>query len=146
MEDQNFADINFGTLSKSKFDKINEIRDGLGVEVLTDRNLVIPKNVVKKLYEKRMVQDGMSADEVADLVHSLFHSRKTKITGSKHKHIQTMLNMRDELSRVGFISSNPANNETVVKSARIGRTKDVAKELRKSAQGGPAVTSIAKPE
>lgn len=146
LEDQNFADINFGTLSKSKFDKINEIRDGLGVEVLTDRNLVIPKNVVKKLYEKRMVQDGMSADEVADLVHSLFHSRKTKITGSKHKHIQTMLNMRDELSRVGFISSNPANNETVVKSARIGRTKDVAKELRKSAQGGPAVTSIAKPE
>ena len=146
LQDQNFADINFGTLSKSKFDKINEIRGGLGVEVLTDRNLVIPANVVKKLFDKRMVQDGMSADEVADLVHSLFHSRKTKITGSKHKHIQTMLNMRDELSRIGFISSNPSSNETVVKSARLGLTKEVVKETRKSAQGGPAVTSIAKPE
>jgi hypothetical protein len=62
LQDQNFADINFGTLSKSKFDKINSIRADLGVDVLTNRDLVIPKNVVKKLYDKRMVQDGMPAD------------------------------------------------------------------------------------
>ena len=146
LENQNFADINFGTLSKSKFDKINEIRGGLGVEVLTDRNLVLPKKVVKKLYDKRMVENGMSADQVADLVYSLFHSRKTKITGSKYKHIQTLINMREDLSRVGFISKNPSTKETVIKSARVGRTEDVVKDIRKSAQGGPAVTSIVKPE
>jgi hypothetical protein len=146
LENQNFADINFGTLSKSKFDKINEIRGGLGVEVLTDRNLVLPKKVVKKLYDKRMVENGMSADQVADLVYSLFHSRKTKITGSKNKHIQTLINMREDLSRVGFISTNPSTNETVIKSARVGRTEDVVKDIRKSALGGPAVTSIVKPE
>jgi hypothetical protein len=57
-----------------------------------------------------------------------------------------MLNMRDELSRMGFIGENQKTKETVIKSARLGATAEIVETVRKGAQGGPTASSIAKPE
>jgi hypothetical protein len=146
LANKDFKNLNFGTLSKEKFDRINEIRAGLGADVLDGRDLVIPANVVRKLYDKRILTDGMAADDVADLVYSVFHSKKSKVLSSKYSHIQTLVNMRSELSRIGFISKNPSTGETVIKSARHGNSRSIVEEVREAAKGGPTDPSIAKPK
>lgn len=123
LQQQDFKDVNFGTLSKAKLSKINEIREVLKQPILQHNELVIPGNVVRKMYEKRMLSDGMSADEVADVLFSIFHGGKTKVTTSKHDHIQTLVNGRDKLSHLGFIGMSNAEITVVKSGQKIGNIR-----------------------
>ena len=117
LERQEFDNVDFGRLSKAKFERINTIRNRLGQPILQDGRLVIPAKVVRKLYEERVLKDGMTPDKVADLVFSVFHADKSQPAASRHPHIQALINAREGLSRIGFIAENPKTGETVVKSA-----------------------------
>ncbi len=130
LQDQNFRDVDFGALSQRQFERLNEIRSGLGQEIFRDGNLVVPANVVRKLYQKRVLQDGMTPDQVADVVYSVFHSKKSQATASRHPHIQALINARDELSNIGFIGANPRTGDAVVKSAHRVRTERLPKRLK----------------
>jgi len=113
-----FGNVDFGRLSNEKLDRINEIRSRLGQDVLQDRRLVIPSNVVRKLYDQRVLRDGMAPGEVADMLVSVFHANKSQpTTSNRYPHIQALVNAREQLSNIGFIAANPKTGETVVKSA-----------------------------
>lgn len=117
LRNQTFDDVDFGTLSRKQFERLNGIRSRLGQEIFRDGNLVVPANVVRKLYEQRVVRDGMTPDQVADVVYSVFHSSKSRPASAKYPHIQALINAREILSNIGFIAANPATGDTVVKSA-----------------------------
>lgn len=123
--------IDFGELSAAKLEALNKIRELNNVELLENNRLVIPANVVKKLIEKRMLKDKMSAEEVADLLIDIFHGDNTKIAGTKHKHIQVMFKVLDKVSKVGFVSKNPANKDTVIKGGYKVDTKRLLNNIIK---------------
>ncbi len=102
----------------------------------------IPLNVVKKLYDKRIVHDKMKPGEVADMVFDTFYNPDNIVDASKYPHIQALIKPDKTTSNVGFIAQNPANGETVVKSAYTKdneRLKSVFKNLREALEGrGPS--------
>jgi hypothetical protein len=130
LERQEFVNVDFGVLSKAKLERINTIRDDLGQPILQERRLVIPANVVQKLYEERVLKNGMTPDEVADLVFSVFHANKSQAAASREPHIQALINARAGLSRIGFIAENPRTGETVIKSAYRVKTDRLPKRLK----------------
>lgn len=98
----------------------------------------IPLNVVKKLYDKRIVHDKMKPGEVADMVFDTFYNPDNIVDASKYPHIQALIKPDKTTSNVGFIAQNPANGETVVKSAYTKdneRLKSVFKNLREALEG-----------
>lgn len=116
LNNKTIKNIDFGELSKSKLQTINKIRQANGIDLLEKNHLVIPANVVKKLIDKRILQNKMTPEEVADLLIDVFHSKDSKIAGTKYKHIQAMFKIYDKIAKVGFIGKNPANKDTVIKS------------------------------
>jgi hypothetical protein len=119
----NTGDIAFGQLSKKKFDQINQVRQGLGVPLLTSRELIIPGRIVDKLREKRIGLDGKTADQVADLVYSVFHSGDSKVLPTRFDDTQRLLKAEPDLSSVGFVSQNPVSGETIIRSAYDKKTR-----------------------
>ena len=130
LQKQTFDDVNFGTLSPKQFARLNEIRSRLGQEIFRDGNLVVPANVVRKLYQQRVLRDGMTPDQVADVVYSVFHSSKSRPASAKYPHIQALINARESLSNIGFIAANPATGDSVVKSAHRVETGRLPKRLK----------------
>lgn len=114
---KDFDKIDFGILRKEKVDALNKIRQENGVDLLSKRRLKIPANVVKHLQERRMITDGMKADDVADMLISAFHSPQGVVDRSKYPHIQAMINPKEKISDIGFVGVNPTDGEIVVKSA-----------------------------
>jgi hypothetical protein len=131
LANQEFVDLDFGVLGGKQLSRLNEIREGLGQEILQDDRLVIPAAVVRKLYENRILRDGMSPDDVADVVYSVFRSAKAQPAFSaKHPHIQALINAREELSNIGFIAPNPQTGQAVIKTAFPVNTKRLPRTLK----------------
>lgn len=132
LKNKEFENISFGNLSKPHFKEVNKLRQKNGVEPLTDRELIIPANVARKLFDKRIVQEGMSADELVDMLNSVFHGKKSKVLGSRFDHIQSLTNTRGKTSSIGFIGKNPKNGETVIKSGYKTTTNNIPNKIRKN--------------
>lgn len=115
---EGFTDVSFGKLSDGYKDKLNFIRREDGLPLIENDELIIPANVVKKLREKRILHDEMTADQVADMLSDVFHKQGNVVARTKYKHIQSIINVKkdDKKGELGFISIDPANGNTVVKS------------------------------
>lgn len=118
------GDVSFGQLSKKKFDAINAIREANGIPLLTSPELTVPSNVVRKLVNKRMLAEGMSADEVADTIYSAFHNTRSRVMPSKYSHIQQIMRPGERLSNFGFVGQSSKDETPVVKSGYKKPTKD----------------------
>ena len=72
--------------------------------------------MVKKLFEKRIMKNGYTPEEVVRMLQRLFQEKGGKVSESNYHHIQQVSKPGEGLSDVGYISANPANNQTVIKS------------------------------
>ena len=124
LEKEDYVDVNFGTLRQDYKEALNNIRLEEGVQLIVGNDLVIPGNVVKKLHEKRMLQDSYSADEVARLLLDVFHKEGNSVYSSRYPHIQAIAQVREELTKIGFVGIDPETGATIIKSGyRISSNK-----------------------
>ena len=134
---QKFSNIEFGRMNPAKLAQLNEIRAANGEPPLTP-DMKIPLNVVKKLYDKRIVSDKMKPEEVADMVFDAFYNPNNLVDASKYPHIQAVISPKENVSNLGFISRDPTNGGTVVKSAfreKTDRLRSVYKVLNEALEG-----------
>lgn len=125
---KDFENVDFGILRQEKVKALNKIRHENGVGPLSRRRLAIPANVVKHLQDRRILKDGMPAEEVADMLIDVFHSPKSVVGRGKYPHIQALVSPKDKISNIGFVGVNPANGETVVKTAYKRENQRLVKE------------------
>ncbi len=137
LKTQKFSNIEFGRMNPAKLAQLNEIRAANGEPPLTP-DMKIPLNVVKKLYDKRIVSDKMKPEEVADMVFDTFYNPNNLVDASKYPHIQAVISPKENVSNLGFISRDPTNGGTVVKSAfreKTDRLRSVYKVLNEALEG-----------
>jgi len=109
-----FSDVNFGKINPETLDKVNDLRRQGNLGELNPR-AYIPANVVKKFYDKRL-NEKYTPEEIADMAARLFHKKGNTVTESQYPHIQQVVRPRDNVTEHGFVSQNPANGKTVIKS------------------------------
>lgn len=109
-----FTDINMGKIDGNLLDRVKLIRKQGNLPKLGQQGY-IPAKVVKKFYEKRLEQD-FTPEGLSRLFKRVFEDRNNIVSQSKHKHIQEIKHPRGNVSDVGYISMNPANGKTVIKS------------------------------
>lgn len=109
-----FSDVNFGKINPETLEKVNDLRRQGNLSELSPR-AYIPANVVKKFYDKRL-NEKYTPENVADMAARLFHKKGNTVTESQYPHIQQVVRPREKTSEVGYISQNPANRKTVIKS------------------------------
>ncbi len=134
---QKFSNIEFGRMNPAKLEQLNVIRAANGEPPLTPE-MKIPLNVVKKLYDKRVISEKMKPEEVADMVFDTFYNPNNLVDASKYPHVQAVVSPKDKISNIGFIGQNPVNGETVVKSAyreKNDRLKNVYQVVREALEG-----------
>lgn len=134
---QKFSNIEFGRMNPAKLEQLNVIRAANGEPPLTPE-MKIPLNVVRKLYNKRVVSDKMKPEEVADMVFDTFYNPNNLVDASKYPHIQAVISPKEKMSNLGFISQNPQNGETVVKSAYLKENdylKNHFQKMREALEG-----------
>lgn len=134
---QKFSNIEFGRMNPAKLEQLNVIRAANGEPPLTPE-MKIPLNVVKKLYDKRVISEKMKPEEVADMVFDTFYNPNNLVDASKYPHVQAVVSPKDKISNIGFIGQNPVNGETVVKSAyreKNNRLKNVYQVVREALEG-----------
>jgi hypothetical protein len=132
LENAEFTDVNFGRLRADYKEALNAIRTEEGVPLIQGDDLIIPANVVKKLYEKRMLQEGLSADRVAEILLNVFHREADFASSTRYRNIQAIVSLRQELADIGFISINPKTGETVIKTSFIVDTKKLHQKLKRA--------------
>lgn len=130
-----YETVSFGRLSPDKLEALNTIRRKEGVTLLEEDQLVIPANVVKKFYEKRVLKDKYMPDQVAQMLLDVFHLDPDAASSTRYPHIQALICLREELSTLGFIAQNPQNGETVIKSVYKKENRKIAKDLTRVEQG-----------
>lgn len=144
LKTQKFSNIEFGRMRPDKLAQLNDIRAQNGLDPLTP-DMKIPLNVVEKLYNKRVITGKMKPEQVADMVFDVFYNPESVVDASKFPHIQAMISPKQPTSNIGFIGQNPANGETVIKSAypeNTDRLKDTFKKLSDILDGHAHSSSV----
>ncbi len=129
---EDFKDVNFGRLSPETKAAINAIRKEEGVTLLDGDDLIIPGNVVRKFHEKRVLENRMSADQVAEMLLRIFHGGADFVSATRYPHIQALVVLRKDLSDIGFIGRNEKTGETVIKSVYHEKTKTIGSRISSS--------------
>ena len=132
------VDVDFGPLRADYRDALNAIRKEEGVDLIQGDNLVIPGAVVEKLYNKRILQDGMTPDGLAKMLLDVFHLDADAAASTKFPHIQALLRLRNELAEIGFIAVDPKTGKAVVKSVYLKEKPRINETLGKRLSPGEA--------
>ena len=111
---KDFEDINFGRVNPETLQRVNQLRELENLPKLT-KNAYIPANVVKKFYDKRL-KEGYTPEGMARMGKRLFHEGGNEVGNSRFEHIQEIINSRTYTDDIGYISQNPSNGETVIKT------------------------------
>lgn len=122
----NFKDINFGKMNKDTLKDINQLRQQDGHEPLSPQTY-IPANVVRKWHEKRL-SEGYTPQDMSNIASDLFQKGSRSVTESKYPHIQQVIKPKEKVSEVGYVSQNPSNRQTIIKSVYKKPNKEI-KEL-----------------
>jgi hypothetical protein len=108
--------VDFGTLSKKKFNQVNELLSTNGQPVLESRNIKVHPAVVDKLIQKRVGLDGMTPQQVADVAYSAVHARNSRVIPSRYPHIAAFTKAQTDRA-VPFATLAGYNGEVSLKSA-----------------------------
>ncbi len=95
--------INFGKLSKKKFAELNKRLVASGQTPLQKNDLYVHPAVVTKLFEQRLIKDGMTADQVADIAYSAIHGKKSRILTTREPQIKAFVNPRENIGNTAFV-------------------------------------------
>lgn len=125
------VDVDFGKLRPEYKEALNAIRTDEGVPLFVDDNLLIPGAVVKKLHEEGILKDGMSADDVAQMLLDIFHGDADFASSTRRTHIQAIGRFREKLMELGFIAIDPKTGRPVVKSAYLEKIRRLESRLGK---------------
>ena len=125
-----FTDVRLGDLSPQRVREINNLRKGLGQPLLENNQVTVPENVVKKLYNKRIVNDEREPKEFVSALNEALYSPEAQVSLTKFPQNQASLKPGDDLTNITFSSVNPKNtSQNVVKSAYKVSNEDVADVL-----------------
>lgn len=114
---QEFNDIDYGRFERRMLAALNKIRLENGEALMKDNKLMIPKNVVKHIYERRVEGNGMSPERVARMLKEAFHGKGNIVGQGNASHIQEIRKPGNVKSKAGYIAINPKNGKNVVKTS-----------------------------
>lgn len=118
-----FDDIDYGRFERRMLAALNKIRLENGETLMKDNKLMIPKNVVKHIYEGRVAHDKLLPEKVAQILKEVFHGKGNIVGQGKHSNIHEIRKIGDKYSKVGYISVNSKNGKNVVKTVYPKRNK-----------------------
>ena len=97
------VDADFGKLRPEHKQALNEIRRARGLPGLVGDNLIIPGPVVKRLYERGILKDGMTADEAAEILINASREGQDFASGPRHVRVQASDKLQGKLIALGAI-------------------------------------------
>jgi len=101
--------IFFGKLSKKKLLELNRKLIQSGHRLLSSNDLYIHPRVIKKLQLKRIVQDKMSPDQVADIAFSAIHNAKSKVLSTQKPHIKIFVKTTTNFANSAYVAEFGGN-------------------------------------
>ncbi len=127
---KDFTDVKMGDLSAQTVKNINNLRKGLGQPLMENNELIIPANVVKKLYNKRILNDKRNPKEFVSSLNDAIYNKTPEFSVTKYPQNQAVIKRGEKLTDLGFLSVNPQQTgQNVVKSAYRVPNEDVADVL-----------------
>ncbi len=115
LETQEWADIDYGRFPRETLWKLNAIRYDNQVPLMKDNKLMIPANVSKHIYERRVIENRKSPKDVAQWAQKSFHSKQSVISSGNKVTNQEMRNVGVKNSEVGYLSySNDIGKNIIV--------------------------------
>ena len=126
----NFKDIRYRNISNELRDVLNQTRRNVNQSPLQNNRITIPANVVRKWYDKRIIHDGMTPEELADSVDNSIYNPNSIVFQTKYGQNQAVVNSSGNKLDIGFISVNPANSkQNVIKSDYQIKVDDLYRTL-----------------
>ena len=86
----NFEDIYMGRIDRNKLNEINNIRQKLGEPTIPSEKVVIPKDRVEHIYNRRIAEYGYSPKDAAHTVSDALFNKKSKVYPSRYSTLQKM--------------------------------------------------------
>ena len=84
----NFEDIYMGRIDRNKLNEINNIRQELGEPTISSEKVVIPKDRVEHIYNRRIVKYGYSPKDAAHTVSDALFNKNSQIYPSRYSTLQ----------------------------------------------------------
>ena len=110
--------------------QLNNIRKNINQPQMQNNRIIIPANVVKKWYEKRIINDGMSPEELANSIDNSIYSPNSVVFNTKYGQNQAIVNSSGNKLDIGFVSVNPSKpTQNVIKSDYQIKIDDLYKTL-----------------
>ena len=126
----NFEDIRYSNITDSQMRQLNNIRKNINQPQMQNNRIIIPANVVKKWYEKRIINDGMSPEELANSIDNSIYSPNSVVFNTKYGQNQAIVNSSGNKLDIGFVSVNPSKpTQNVIKSDYQIKIDDLYKTL-----------------
>ena len=126
----NFEDIRYSNITDSQMRQLNNIRKNINQPQMQNNRIIIPANVVKKWYEKRIINDGMSPEELANSIDNSIYSPNSVVFNTKYRQNQAIVNSSGNKLDIGFVSVNPSKpTQNVIKSDYQIKIDDLYKTL-----------------
>ncbi len=113
----NFEDIYMGRIDRDKLNEINNIRQELGESVINSERVIIPKDRVEHIYNRRIIQNGYSPKNAASTISDALFNKKSNVSPSRYSTLQKM--------------ESPSANRVVVGKIRNGNDIFVKTGYRK---------------
>ena len=86
----NFEDIYMGRIDRNKLDEINKIRQELGEPTIPSEKVVIPKDRVEHIYNRRIAEYGYSPKDAARTISDALFNKESKVYPSRYSTLQKM--------------------------------------------------------
>jgi len=114
-------------LDEKYLNGINKLREQGGYDPLKQQTY-IPANVVRKWHEKRL-SEGYTPQDMSNIASDLFQKGSRNVTESRYPHIQQVVKPKENVSDVGYVSQNPNNRQTVIKSVYKKDNENIIRNL-----------------
>ncbi|MBO6281123.1 MAG: hypothetical protein J6N49_01185, partial [Alphaproteobacteria bacterium] len=113
----NFKDIRYRNISDDYRNILNDKRQDVNQPLMQNNRMYIPANVVRKLYNKRIINDGMTPEDVANSIDNAIYRPNSAVFQTKYNQNQALVNSAGNKLDMGFVSVNPSKpNQNVIKS------------------------------
>ncbi|MCL2017952.1 MAG: hypothetical protein FWG80_04255 [Alphaproteobacteria bacterium] len=128
-------DVDFGHVTRQQMDEINRIPGLAENAIMRDGRLVIPAENVKHIYNNRINRDGLSSDEVVNLLQNTMHGR-SRISGGGNPY-SAMMSYPENPTGYSILLPN-ANNTGINQVDNVIRTKNanqLANRIERNSSG-----------
>ncbi len=86
----NFNDIYLGRIDRDKLNQINDIRQNVNEPTIVSGKVVIPKDRVEHIYQRRIVDYGYTPKDAAHTISDALFNKKSQVAPSRYSTLQTI--------------------------------------------------------